>query len=224
VFTIGAGARAARWVRTRVHGQSFLLNQIRKMIGLAVAVYRGTAPAGAVERALDPCIDVSTPMAPELGLFLVECKFDLYNEKFGNEREVLNVGEWADDVDAFELVRDALCMSCTFCLAAPTVQRGAGLAWHAQLLADSQDAQKARATAFYSQLNCLMCCLLARVAGEHLPCASQARHRGGGELPLATDGHRRALPLLHLGLRRPGAQAQAAAAACGGGRRSCRCR
>ena len=105
VFTIGSGESAVRWVRTQVHGQSFLLNQIRKMIGLAVAVYRGTAPADAIDRALDPCVDLSTPMAPELGLFLAECMFGLYNEVFGNTREPLRLSDWAADVEAFKLVR-----------------------------------------------------------------------------------------------------------------------
>jgi hypothetical protein len=106
VFTIcKADGGTARWVRTRVHGQSFLLNQIRKMVGLALAVYRGTAPENAVYRALDPCLDFSTPMAPELGLFLCECKFATYNERFGNDRDRLDLGDWEVDVEKFKQVR-----------------------------------------------------------------------------------------------------------------------
>lgn len=105
VFTIGSGTSAARWVRLHVHGQSFLLNQIRKMIGLALAVYRGTAPENAIEVALDPCVDLSTPMAPELGLFLAECKFDVYNTRYGHERERLDLQDWSAEVEKFKLVR-----------------------------------------------------------------------------------------------------------------------
>lgn len=112
VFTIGTGSKQVRWVRTQVHGQSFLLNQIRKMIGLAVAVYRGTAPSDAIHHALDPCLDLSTPMAPELGLFLIECKFDVYNDKFGHERELLDLNDWAEEVEAFRLVRLCSCVTC----------------------------------------------------------------------------------------------------------------
>jgi tRNA pseudouridine38-40 synthase len=108
VFTIGSGTMAARWVRMQVHGQSFLLNQIRKMVGLAVAVFRGTAPEDAIELALDPCVDLSTPMAPELGLFLAECKFDVYNSRYGHERECLDLQDWSTQVEKFKLVRDCI--------------------------------------------------------------------------------------------------------------------
>ena len=116
-----SGRRTVRWVRTRVHGQSFLLNQIRKMVGLAIAVYRGTAPEGAIHRALDPCLDFSTPMAPELGLFLCECKFATYNERFGKDRDRLDLSDWHDEVEKFKLVRHPLahaqpvctCATCT---------------------------------------------------------------------------------------------------------------
>jgi hypothetical protein len=87
-----------------VHGQSFLLNQIRKMVGLAVAVYRGVAQPEAVHWALDPTRDFSTPMAPELGLFLYESKFDSYNKMFGNERERLDLQDWRDEVEDFKQV------------------------------------------------------------------------------------------------------------------------
>ena len=105
VFTIGSGVSAARWVRLQVHGQSFLLNQIRKMVGLALAVYRGIAPSGAVHIALDPSRDFSTPMAPELGLFLCESVFTAYNARFGKDREPLLLSDWEADVEAFKLVR-----------------------------------------------------------------------------------------------------------------------
>ena len=122
MYTIGKGASAARWVHMRVHGQSFLLNQIRKMVGLAVAVYRGTAPVNAIELALEPNLDLSTPMAPELGLFLCECKFDMYNEKFGNEREPLGLQAWQDHIDKFKQVwhrssAASLSTTCSSCIA-----------------------------------------------------------------------------------------------------------
>lgn len=41
-----------RWVRLVVVGQSFMLHQIRKLVGLAVAVMRGTAPPGSIQTAL----------------------------------------------------------------------------------------------------------------------------------------------------------------------------
>lgn len=110
-FSISNGCSEERWVRMHVHGQSFLMNQIRKMVGLAVAVYRGVAPPEAVHWALDPTRDFSTPMAPELGLFLYESKFDSYNKMFGNERERLDLQDWRAEVEDFKMV----CACLFFC-------------------------------------------------------------------------------------------------------------
>lgn len=41
------------------------------MVGMVLAVMRGTAPDCCIALALDPNRDLLTPMAPELGLFLV---------------------------------------------------------------------------------------------------------------------------------------------------------
>jgi tRNA U38,U39,U40 pseudouridine synthase TruA len=45
----------------------------RKMVGMVLAIMRGCAPEGCLQLALDPDRDINTPMAPELGLFLVSC-------------------------------------------------------------------------------------------------------------------------------------------------------
>jgi tRNA U38,U39,U40 pseudouridine synthase TruA len=71
-----------QWVRLVVVGQSFLLHQIRKMVGTAVAVLRGVAPPDAIPLALSKDRDVITPMAPELGLFLDECFYSSYNKRW----------------------------------------------------------------------------------------------------------------------------------------------
>lgn len=68
-------------MRLVVIGQSFLLHQIRKMVGTAVAVMRGVAPADAIPLALSKERDIVTPMAPELGLFLDECYYTSYNRR-----------------------------------------------------------------------------------------------------------------------------------------------
>ncbi|EDO48717.1 predicted protein, partial [Nematostella vectensis] len=61
-----------------VKGQSFVLHQIRKMIGLVIAVVRGVAPSSTFD-----LIDI--PKAPALGLVLDTVHFDAYNKKFGND-------------------------------------------------------------------------------------------------------------------------------------------
>ena len=69
-------------MRIVIIGQSFMLHQIRKMVGMAVAIMRGDAPEGCIRTALQPRRTVPTPMAPEVGLFLDECYYDAYNTRY----------------------------------------------------------------------------------------------------------------------------------------------
>ncbi|EIE26889.1 pseudouridine synthase, partial [Coccomyxa subellipsoidea C-169] len=95
-----------QWVRMVVVGQSFMLHQIRKLVGTAVAVMRGVATPDAITLALDPARVVVTPMAPELGLFLDECVFESYNDRWGNDREAcVRLAAFQDQVDAFKRER-----------------------------------------------------------------------------------------------------------------------
>lgn len=94
----------APWVRLVVVGQSFILHQIRKMVGTALAVARGVAPAGAIPAALRPGTDVTTPLAPDLGLFLDESIFETYNRRWGSGRgEALDLSaRFGDAAAAFK--------------------------------------------------------------------------------------------------------------------------
>lgn len=65
-------------------GQSFMLHQIRKMVGLAMAVVRGLTEAEVISRAWRrERLDV--PIAPGLGLVLEEPHYDKYNKRFGSD-------------------------------------------------------------------------------------------------------------------------------------------
>ena len=45
-----------------------------------------------------------TPMAPELGLFLDECVFKSYNDRWGNDREAqVALSDFQEQVDAFKV-------------------------------------------------------------------------------------------------------------------------
>ncbi|PSC75036.1 tRNA pseudouridine synthase mitochondrial-like [Micractinium conductrix] len=94
--------KGERWVKLVVIGQSFMLHQIRKMVGMAVAVMRGSAPEECMKLALKSSADLNTPMAPELGLFLEECYFDGYNKQWSHVHHPLSLGEYQADVDAFK--------------------------------------------------------------------------------------------------------------------------
>jgi len=101
------------WVRLVVTGQSFMLHQIRKMVGVALAVMRGVASPNAVPLALDPRRDVSTPMAPDVGLFLDEGIFEGYNARWGDVRDDrVSLEPYAADIERFK-VGTSLCMFWT---------------------------------------------------------------------------------------------------------------
>ncbi|XP_057862544.2 tRNA pseudouridine synthase 1 isoform X1 [Cryptomeria japonica] len=79
------------FVRCVVMGQSFMLHQIRKMMGLAVAVMRGCAPESIIATALRKDVRMNVPTAPELGLFLDECFFPSYNQKWQTTHEEISL-------------------------------------------------------------------------------------------------------------------------------------
>ena len=95
-----------RLVRCTVLGQSFMLNQIRKMIGAMLATVRGSACENYMKEALSSPVPINTPLAPELGLFLHECVFKAYNDKWGqghHDSGELSMTDYRDQTDAFKL-------------------------------------------------------------------------------------------------------------------------
>lgn len=103
-FTVGEpfDINGRKFVACTVLGQSFVLHQIRKMIGLALAIARGVAPESCIEDAYRKDASVNVPLAPELGLFLVEAIFDSYNKRFGSIHENLNMDDYQDAVATFK--------------------------------------------------------------------------------------------------------------------------
>jgi len=87
----------------KVKGQSFMLHQIRKMIGKALAIVRGHASQEVIESTwkMDR-IDV--PRAPGLGLMLDEIHYERYNKKFGKDgtHEPMSWDECSDAVERFK--------------------------------------------------------------------------------------------------------------------------
>ncbi|KAM6155797.1 pseudouridylate synthase 1 homolog [Rhynchocyon petersi] len=67
-----------------VKGQSFMMHQIRKMVGLVLAIVRGHAPESLLARSWGPA-KVDVPKAPGLGLVLERVHFDKYNQRFGSD-------------------------------------------------------------------------------------------------------------------------------------------
>lgn len=75
------------WIKVTIVGQSFLLNQIRKMIGLAVDVTREAVDTSMFETAFSLDSKVNISMAPGLGLVLSRLYFDRYHSKLDAEKD-----------------------------------------------------------------------------------------------------------------------------------------
>jgi len=72
------------WSIVKVKGQSFMLHQIRKMVGLGVAIVRGHTGMQTLEEAWGmERIDI--PRAPGLGLMLDQIHYDRYNKRFAGD-------------------------------------------------------------------------------------------------------------------------------------------
>ena len=87
VETTAAAASSAsspatvEFVRFRIHGQSFMLNQIRKMIGLVILVARGQLPVEFITEKAFKYDEYAVPTAPSLGLLLQRPVYDAYDAR-----------------------------------------------------------------------------------------------------------------------------------------------
>ena len=76
------------WLSLKVHGQSFMMHQIRKMVSMAALIIRCGCHEGRIQDSY-MANKISIPKAPSLGLLLERPVFDIYNEKleqFGREK------------------------------------------------------------------------------------------------------------------------------------------
>merc|ERR1712059_77212 len=92
------------WSVIRVKGQSFMLHQIRKMVGLTLAIVRGHTSMATLERAWgNKRIDI--PRAPGLGLMLDTIHYDRYNKRFADDgtHDDLN---WKNQLEAVERFKE----------------------------------------------------------------------------------------------------------------------
>ncbi|TRY88577.1 hypothetical protein DNTS_034550 [Danionella cerebrum] len=87
-----------------VRGQSFMMHQIRKMIGLVIAVVKGYTDEGVMEKSWgEEKVDI--PKVPGLGLMLEKVHFDQYNKRFGGDgiHEML---EWSKEEEAIAAFKE----------------------------------------------------------------------------------------------------------------------
>ena len=81
VETQGDFLDGLEWTCVTVNGQSFLLNQIRKMIASSIEVGRGRCTLEDLHKCFDITQDANLPRMPGLGLYMNDCSFELYNIK-----------------------------------------------------------------------------------------------------------------------------------------------
>lgn len=91
------------FIRCEVVGQSFMLHQIRKMIGLAVAVMRNCAPESIYDVAFRKDVNLNVPTAPEVGLYLDECMFTSYNKKWKDSHEAVSIEPYSEEAEEFKV-------------------------------------------------------------------------------------------------------------------------
>ncbi|XP_078668124.1 pseudouridylate synthase 1 homolog [Branchiostoma floridae x Branchiostoma belcheri] len=91
------------WTVISIKGQSFMIHQIRKMIGMMLAIVRGLAPRSMLEKAWQSG-KCDIPKAPGLGLVLDKVHFDHYNRKYGGDglHEALEWDEHQETVETFK--------------------------------------------------------------------------------------------------------------------------
>lgn len=87
------------FARITVKGSSFMLHQIRKMIGFTLAVVRGLSNDDWLKRSVTDD-EVHTPTAPGLGLVLERLHFDEYAKQFKGH-DPLRFDEFDDEVEQF---------------------------------------------------------------------------------------------------------------------------
>ncbi|KAF2497429.1 pseudouridine synthase [Lophium mytilinum] len=91
------------WLSLKVHGQSFMMHQIRKMVGMAALVVRCGCPIERMEESYKNVL-MPIPKAPGLGLLLERPVFDSYNtlqaEKHG--RATVDFDRYKETVDEFK--------------------------------------------------------------------------------------------------------------------------
>ena len=91
------------WLSLKVHGQSFMMHQIRKMVGMAALTVRcGTDPKMMLDSFENNVVRI--PKAPGLGLLLERPVFDSYNDKMAKAhgREKIDFARYDDKIQEFK--------------------------------------------------------------------------------------------------------------------------
>ncbi|KAK0389051.1 hypothetical protein NLU13_2627 [Sarocladium strictum] len=91
-----------QWLSLKVHGQSFMMHQIRKMVGLATLLVRCGSSLDRIPESYTK-VRMAIPKAPGLGLLLERPVFEMYNRKAdGHGREPIDFAQHEEKMKAFK--------------------------------------------------------------------------------------------------------------------------
>ncbi|ESO05692.1 hypothetical protein HELRODRAFT_154673 [Helobdella robusta] len=91
------------YVKLTVKGQSFMLHQIRKMTGIAMAICRSFVNMDILKKSWG-ADKVDIPKAPGLGLVLDQLHYNAYNKKFGTDgmHEAIEWSQYKEEIEEFK--------------------------------------------------------------------------------------------------------------------------
>ncbi|OQD90720.1 hypothetical protein PENANT_c001G02095 [Penicillium antarcticum] len=90
------------WLSLKVHGQSFMMHQIRKMVAMATLIVRAGCTPDRIAETYGPD-RIAIPKAPGLGLLLERPIFGAYNAKAkALEREPIHFDKYSKEMDEFK--------------------------------------------------------------------------------------------------------------------------
>ncbi|KAJ3355369.1 tRNA pseudouridine synthase 1 [Allomyces javanicus] len=99
----GVKQPCGEWLSLKVRGQSFMLHQIRKMVGLAILLVKTGTPLALQQTLLSAETKVNVPKAPGLGLLLEQTLFDVYNKRAKDQdRDAIDFDAHKDEILAFK--------------------------------------------------------------------------------------------------------------------------
>lgn len=99
----GADEDKTEWLSLQVHGQSFMMHQIRKMVGMVTLIVRSGASVQTMEDSFTAA-RYSIPKVPGLGLLLERPVFETYNtlQAAKHGREPLKFSKYEKELEAFK--------------------------------------------------------------------------------------------------------------------------
>jgi tRNA pseudouridine38-40 synthase len=91
------------WLSLKVHGQSFMMHQIRKMVGMVALTVRCGCDPKRITESYGP-EKISIPKAPSLGLLLERPVFDSYNKRAKGDlgKEPIDFDKFRKEMDEFK--------------------------------------------------------------------------------------------------------------------------